>query len=729
MNPVESFRAAMGKAGLAFTGAILADGELHRFKATGDLACNCWYVLHGDSPAAGAFGCWKRNVKENWCECARQLSQAEWTEVRRRWQEADGELQRAEAERREKARKTAALILSRAKPADASHGYLASKSVNPHSELCSWRGKLVLPLRDATGEIHSLQFIGADSAKRFLWGGRISGCFFTVANNADGPLVVAEGYATAASIFEATGCATVAAMNCGNLKAVAEALRAKCPEREIIIVADNDQFTDGNPGVTKARAAALAIRAKLAVPQFKDSTTKPTDFNDLHQLEGLDTVKQQIESAAMPSDIDPEAFERLAKLSRVDYDRCRQAEAERLGIRVSTLDAEVEKRRSRPDAAGPLQGAPVELADVEPWPEPVDGAAVLIEVTRSFERYTALPSGAADAIALWSAHAHVFKAFVCSPRLNISSPQHRCGKTTLRDVVALFVPRPLPTENLTCAVLFRLVQSHWPTILADEYDSWMRENEELRGLLNAGHRRGGTVYRCEGDNREVRSFAVFAPAVLCGIGTLPGTLQDRSIEIRLERAKSGEIRERFDPRYAQRESELGRKLARWCADNRARIESCDPKLPDGGFNRMADNWRPLFAIAEIAGGDWPKRAAAAFEKLTSGSDIESHGLGVTLLADVRGVFREDRLPSYELCNRLNALDGQPWPDYGRNRDGLTPTQLAKLLKPFKIHSRNIKLAEDRVPKGYYREDFGDAFSRYLPPEGDSSRYSATDRSR
>src|SRR5207247_4658957 len=121
-----------------------------------------------------------------------------------------------------------------------------------------------------------------------------------------------------------------------------------------------------------------------------------------------------------------------------------------------------------------------------------------------------------------------------------------CGKTTCRDVVGLFVPRPLLTENLSVAVLFRLVEAHAPTILADECDAWLRDNEELRGLLNAGHRRGAVAYRCEGDSNEVRGFSVFSPAVLSGIGALPGTLHDRSIVVHLERAKLGEARERFD---------------------------------------------------------------------------------------------------------------------------------------------------------------------------------------
>src|SRR5439155_5042262 len=168
----------------------------------------------------------------------------------------------------------------------------------------------------------------------------------------------------------------------------------------------------------------------------------------------------------------------------------------------------------------------------------------------------------------------------------------------------------LLAENLSVAVLFRVIEQHEPTVLADECDTWLRDNEELRGMLNAGHRHGGQALRCEGESNEVRAFNVFAPVVLCGIGTLPGTLHDRSILIRLERAKLGELSKRFDSRRVESENELCRKLARFIADNIAALENSDPTLPQCAYNRLADNWRPLFAITEIAGGDWPQRAAA-----------------------------------------------------------------------------------------------------------------------
>ena len=355
------------------------------------------------------------------------------------------------------------------------------------------------------------------------------------------------------------------------------------------------------------------------------------------------------------------------------------------------------------------------MPEIEPWPDPVNGAEVLDAIAQQHRTYISLPDYAADVCALFETLCQCFEAFDTSPRLNVTSPEKGCGKTTLLDVIALFVQRPLRTENLTAAVLFRLIQARKPTILADEYDSWLKDNEELRGLFNAGHRRGGQVLRCEGDNHEVRAFRVFGPAVLCGIGALPGTLHDRSIVIRLERAKPNEIQERFDSRHTDLERQLSRELARWCADNRTALETCDPKMPDGAFNRIADNWRPLFAIAEIAGGDWPKRVSEAFAKLTSADDLDAHGVGTLLLADIAAIFvsQGDKLPSATLAESLAAIEGRPWAEYGRHRKPISPNQLANLLRRFGISSCKIRFGEKTL-QGYDRADFKDAFARYLP---------------
>jgi putative DNA primase/helicase len=586
-----------------------------------------------------------------------------------------------------------------------------------------YRGALVLPLRETNGTLHSLQLISPDGGKKFLAGGRIAGCFFAISDQTDGALVICEGYATGASIHQATGCAVVCAMNCGNLLAVSKALRQQFPAREVIICADNDTWTDKNPGLTAATTAAQAIQAKITKPSFADVSRKPTDFNDLHQQEGTAAVKSQIESAQEPKETDEQTIQRLASLPPLEYERHRESAAQSLGCRASILDKLVDAKRPKSELQNAeLQGRTLNLADVELWPEAVTGAEVLAELASTFTRYVALPDGAADTLALWTAHAHCFTAFVCSPRLNISSPEKGCGKTTLRDVLAVIVPRPLATENLSVAVLFRVIEARKPTVLADECDGWLKDNEDLRSMLNSGHRRGGQALRCEGESNEVRAFTVFAPVVLCGIGALPGTLHDRSIVIHLERAKPGELRQRFDSRRVGRETELCRMLARWCFDNRARLETCDPKLPPGAFNRLADNWRPIFAIAELAGGDWPRRAADGFAKLTAKTDADAQGIGTMLLADIRQVFNEARavrMFSKTLVENLCSLTERPWPEAHRGKP-ITETWLARRLHSFEINSRTLRIGDARA-KGYESTDFAGAFDRYLPAAEQSKR--------
>ena len=409
---------------------------------------------------------------------------------------------------------------------------------------------------------------------------------------------------------------------------------------------------------------------------------------------------------------DDATIARLAALPVLEYERVREAEAEKLGCRQSVLDQLVEARRPKQSSDG-LQGTVVKLPDVEPWAEPVDGAEVLDAISERFSRRIVLPEGAADTLALYSGATHCYELFPCFPRLNIKSPEPECGKTTLRDQVALFVPRPLPTENLSTAVLFRLVAAQKPTILADEVDAWMKDNEELRGLLNAGHRKGAMALRCEGDNNEVRGFAAYAPAVLCGIGNLPTTLHDRSIVIGLERAKGGEIKERFDSRHVEAEQKLRCQLARFCVDNRDAIQACDPQLPDGVFNRLADNWRPLFAIAEVAGGKWPKKCADAFAKLTR-NEPDAESLRVELLSDIRRVFTAERMFSKDLIDALARMKERPWSEVCRGKP-INERWLARTLGAFGIKSKSKSMRiDDDNAKGYEKADFENAFARYLP---------------
>lgn len=403
-----------------------------------------------------------------------------------------------------------------------------------------------------------------------------------------------------------------------------------------------------------------------------------------------------------------------ARLADLEYEAARKNLAANAGIRTQTLDAERARLRGKqPGSNGAkLQGTEILFSPIEPWPEPVDGAGVLADVARTLAAYVHLPDGATTAICLWVTAAHAFEVFRHTPRINVTAATRGCGKTLLLDVIATLAPRALRIENMTQAVLFRIVAAEKPTLLVDECDRHLRNNQELIGVLNAGFTQGGVVPRCEGDENKVRLFPVFAPVALAGIGELPGTLRDRSVIIRLERATPGEIGRRFDSRHTEPETILRRKLMRWASDNRAELEAADPEMP-AAFNRVADVWRPLFAVAQVAGGDWSSRCAKAFAALQM-ADADSEPVAVQLLQDVAGVMDASNManiPSSVLVERLSAMDERAWPTWNHGHT-ISQRQVARVLSGFGIKSA-LRRDGEAVFRGYRRSDFTDPLARYV----------------
>jgi putative DNA primase/helicase len=297
---IEQFRAAIRDSGLPVPEVIEPDGKLHRFPSNGKPSDDAgWYVFYDGELPAGAFGDWRTGVSETWhANTGRRLSSQEAAAHRvlmdsiRREREAD------DARRRAEARERAAHIWEQATSAPDDHPYLLRKRIKAHGVRVN-DGALVIPVRDTAGDLHSLQFVDADGEKRFLRGGRVSGCYFAIGKPARA-LCIAEGYATAASIHEATGLAVAVAFNAGNLMSVATALRSKFPKLRLIICADDDATTEGNPGLTRARAAAQAVEGVLAIPNFgADRPEGATDFNDLHRHAGTQAVQACIEPVAV----------------------------------------------------------------------------------------------------------------------------------------------------------------------------------------------------------------------------------------------------------------------------------------------------------------------------------------------------------------------------------------------------------------------------------------------
>jgi putative DNA primase/helicase len=396
------------------------------------------------------------------------------------------------------------------------------------------------------------------------------------------------------------------------------------------------------------------------------------------------------------------------------YEREREPAAKRLGMRVTILDRLLKTERGNAET-GTGQGRPLNLPDPDPWPDPVDGAALLDEVAQAIRRYVVLDQHEADGVAFWVLAAHAFDAWVIFPRLFVTAPEKQCGKTTLLDLISRLVPRRLVASGITASSLFRTIEAARPTLLLDEADAYARGNEDLRSVLDAGHRRDGAVIRTVGDNHEPRQFSAWAPVALAAIGHLPGTIEDRSIIIRLRRRRPDEPVESLRLDRVGRLEELARKAARWAADHIGVLAAADPTMPPGIYNRAADNWRALLAVADLAGGEWPERARAdAAALLCDGADSES--VPVQLLADPRALF--DSEPSGVLFTReilaaLGKNENSPWPEW-KNGKPITNRQLAALLKPFKVRPRSVRRGAD-TEKGYRHEWFDDAFARYLPP--------------
>lgn len=418
-------------------------------------------------------------------------------------------------------------------------------------------------------------------------------------------------------------------------------------------------------------------------------------------------------TTALPPDV-AAVVEELAKLSPVDYDRAREAAAKDLGIRIGTLDEQVARRRpaTHEDADG-RQGRALSLPSPEPWPEPVEGMALLEALAAAIARHVALPDGAAEAIALWIIHAHALEASPISPRLTFISPEPRCGKTTALRFVARVVPKALMTANISPAAVFRTIEAVRPCLLIDEADSFTPDNDELRGIVNSGHASDGCVIRLVGDDHMPRAFSTWCPTVFASIGKLPATIMDRSIIIPMRRRRADEPVQRLRGDRRAAFEDLGRKAARWAADNLASLKDADPVIPEALDDRASDNWRPLLAVADLARGDWPAHARQAALVLSSASAGEEPSVRAQVLADIREQFVSrsvDRMASGELCQGLIMLTDRPWGDWDHGR-ALTQRQLAKLLAPFGIRPINVRTPV--VAKGYTLEQFKDAFERYL----------------
>jgi hypothetical protein len=388
--------------------------------------------------------------------------------------------------------------------------------------------------------------------------------------------------------------------------------------------------------------------------------------------------------------------------------------------------------------AWPTVAGPGSVADVADVAGPAQRAerAILDEVEAFVGRFVAYPSEASRvASVLWAAHTHALDAFDNTPRLAYLSPEPGSGKTRALEVLEVLTLRGVLTVNVSVSYLCRRIadEDNRPTVLFDEADTVFgpkasKDNEEIRGILNAGYRRGAITGRSviRGKTVDYEELPAFAAVALGGLGDLPDTVMTRSVVVRMRRRAPHEQVEPFRRRQHAFEAEMLREsLAEWVESVRDELEGAWPDLPDGITDRAADVWEPLLAVADAAGGDWPERARRAAVELVTDAAERPATLGIRLLSDLRTVFDRhgaEALSTETLLADLVEIDESPWADLrGKPMDA---RGLSRRLSQYAIKPTVVRIG-DSTPRGYRRADLHDAWSRYLPARSTPPADSAT----
>lgn len=364
--------------------------------------------------------------------------------------------------------------------------------------------------------------------------------------------------------------------------------------------------------------------------------------------------------------------------------------------------------------------------DPEPWPDPVDGADLLDAIVEWIRQHVILKGGEPEKAALYCLFSWTLDAFGICPRLLIWSPEPECGKTTLIVLMGAMIRRPLLSSNVTASVLFRVIDRYGPTLCLDEFERVDPDTKkELIAVLNSGTTRASAfVWRnaptgSGGEKWEPQRFSTWAAIIFARIGRKGDVAGDsRCIVIKMDRATKKEskgLKGFREDRLLPELETIRRKCARWAADNLGDLRDADPKMPDVLFNREADKWRPLLAIADLAGGDWPEKTRSIAIRSMATPDDPSYR--TQALEDCRTIFDAqgvDRISGKALSETMRELEDRPWGEWGRRGNGLTPNALCYILGDFGIKSRTVRF-ETGTRKGYHREDFEEAWRQYLSP--------------
>jgi putative DNA primase/helicase len=499
-----------------------------------------------------------------------------------------------------------------------------------------------------------------------------------------------------------------------------------------------DADAASNPKVRHAliRAFFLLRAAGASVWQlttWKESEGKGVDDYLVRQTKDISEHRSVIEKliedscpfakCIQPKDLAHiEAELATVKLSRLQRDQLCHELWNPLGVRLDTL-LKVGSDKEPGDVSRQIT-----FPDPAPWPEPVNGHELIQDLIDLVRKHVVLGDYSVLTVTLWGLLTYFAdrEAIDTLPMLAITSPDKRCGKTRLQDVLEWIVRRPLAVSNISTASVFRVVEAHHPTLLMDEADTYTENNEELRGVFNSGHtRQKAFVIRCHPVTLEPEKFNTWCPKSFGLIGSLPGTMQDRSIVIRMERKKRSERVEPLRATTPVQREEFASRIIRWASDKSAELPVLDTPTIQELSDRAADNWVPLLQVATLLGQDWYDLARKAMIALNPDGEA-TEDVTAVLLRHLQELFSEDLVESEtfgggetdgfiattDLLAKLNADGEAPWAGWRRG-DGLSQEKLASLLKHFGVKSEQTSTKPQR--RGYRKSHLQPVFDRYVAP--------------
>jgi len=447
---------------------------------------------------------------------------------------------------------------------------------------------------------------------------------------------------------------------------------------------------------------------------LQDDQLSKTTTDDIDEPSSIILPQQNLK---ISSDLAQTTIDRLATLSELEYELERTETAKSLNnMSVRSLDKLVKKAR------GKLKSETSDslVVDTEPYSEPVlDIASVADQIYQILDDHIACTDAVKVAATLWILMTWLIPASHILPIAWINAPEKRCGKSALLTLMSRMSKKSLSTSNITKSALYRCTETYKPTLFIDEVDTFINDNEGIRGILNAGHSRDNQhIIRCVGDDNEPTTFNVYCAKAISGIGKIPDTLIDRSISLTLRRKMKSETKKRVRDLPVDVTNKIQSQLARWSNDNMAAIEAATPVLPACINDRAQDNWQILLEIAMVLGDDWLEQAYKSCIEI-SGVENDDPSIAEQLLADIQTVFKiknTDRLLTRDLISGLCHDPEMLWVTFNQGKR-ITAHQIAKILGGFRISSKDIRAHDLRGNnvrgKGYDLSNFQDTFSRYL----------------